>query len=71
MAWPPNCYFCGKFIGYKDFEKNVITWTPYGGYYDDEPPDEEFAHKACWEKQEENRKDLVKRVAWIPPSIGR
>ena len=25
-----------------------VTWTPYGGYCDFEPPELEFAHRRCW-----------------------
>ena len=44
-----------------------MTWIPFGGYSDMEPPDEEYAHIECWNKAQPSRRELVTRVAWVPP----
>jgi len=62
-----RCYMCGKFISYADLEI-AIRWTPFGSSLDEEPPDEEYAHKGCWDKASARTKDTIKTLAWIPVS---
>lgn len=60
----PNCYICGKFVGYK---KDHVTWTNYGGYNDTEPPDETYAHLNCYDNYE--FKQTLNNYTWQPPLI--
>lgn len=65
-TWPPVCQLCGKFMSYTEM-KVAISWTPYGGYDDMEPPPEEWAHKRCWNHAGNDRIGLIERTAWRPP----
>jgi len=56
-----NCTICGRFISYR---KSYYVWTPYGSSNSIEPPDEEYAHKECYEKQDIS---LIERTSWIKP----
>jgi len=58
-----KCSECGKFIGYND--RGAMTYTPYGGPSDLEPPDELFICKKCWNGRP---RDLTIQIAWIKPS---
>jgi len=42
-----RCDVCGRFIG---FRAAHYEWTPFGGYLDTDPPDEERAHPGCFER---------------------
>jgi hypothetical protein len=61
---PFKCYFCGKFFSYKE---SYYSWTPYGGYEDIEPPDEEFSHKKCYENYD--GKELIHSTSWLKPTL--
>lgn len=62
----PICHLCGRFMSWADVAAGV-SWTPYGGYLDLEPPDEEFAHAACWDAATPETRELVDSTAWIGP----
>lgn len=62
---PMKCYFCGRFMR---SDSPLVVWTPFGGPADLEPPDEEFAHQSCWEKQSDGG-NLVKRTSWMGPML--
>lgn len=56
-----KCDLCGKLMSWND---SYYTWTPYGSYNTIEPPDEEHAHKNCYEKWNIG---LIERTSWIKP----
>lgn len=64
-VWPPQCRFCCKFIGYADMEAGqTVSWTPYGGPLDLEPPDDRWAHRRCWAAATDEDRRLINRIAW-------
>ncbi len=65
----PRCYFCNKFMSYKEMGTNSVSWTPHGGYDWFEPPDPEWAHFDCWNNLPEKRRSMITRDAWIAPQI--
>lgn len=65
MGGLPNCYFCGRFVGWK---KPYVTWICYGSVLDYEPPDPDYAHKSCWDKNEQDHA-LINRISWCKPQI--
>lgn len=64
-----RCYFCNLFMSYDDMENSSIRWTPYGGYLDLEPPDDEWAHLQCWTNLEEKRRLMIQGLSWNKPYI--
>lgn len=42
----PQCYFCSRFLSYREMSNHSVNWTPYGGSEDEEPPDAEY-HSPC------------------------
>lgn len=56
-----KCDLCGKLMSWND---SYYTWTPYGSSNAIEPPDEEHAHKKCYEKHDIG---LTERTSWIKP----
>lgn len=65
-TWPPQCRVCSRFISYKDLCL-AVHWTPYGDASMDEPPPEEFAHVTCWRDTTDERRRLIKSIAWAKP----
>lgn len=65
-ARPPQCYFCCRFIYYRDRRK-AVRWTPYGDASMEEPPPEEYAHLRCWKGVTRERRKLIESVAWAKP----
>lgn len=57
----PNCYYCGRFVGYKSA---YITWTLYGSPIDQEPGDPDFAHTECYYS---NDSKLLDQVSYLKP----
>ena len=55
-----RCDRCGKFFRWTD----VHIYTPYGGYLDDEPPDDRIICKKCWDKMTNEEINLTERIAW-------
>ncbi len=55
-----RCDYCGKFIG---FREPHFVWTPFGGVYDIDPPDDERAHVECFER------DGKMPHQWIGPAL--
>ena len=43
-----KCDWCGQFISYKD--KDAMTYTTYGSYCDDTPPESTYICGKCWNK---------------------
>ena len=41
-----KCDICGKLMSWKT---SYYVWSPYGNSNDIEPPEEEHAHKKCYE----------------------
>jgi hypothetical protein len=66
MHYNDICNFCGKFMSYKQM-RNGVTWTPYGGVLDIDPPDHEASHITCWNNAKPSEVDLIRRIAWIAP----
>ena len=62
-----RCDLCGRFMSYVDLAEAVM-WTPYGGYLDLEPPDEEYAHRHCWDEATEETRVLIRYTAWRKPN---
>lgn len=56
-----KCDICGRLMS---FRKSYYTWTPYGSSNDIDPPEEEHAHKNCYEKYDI---PLIERTSWIKP----
>jgi hypothetical protein len=65
----PQCSLCNRFMSWADVAAGY-SWTPYGGYLDLEPPDDEYAHAGCWESACEKSRELIARTAWLKPSRG-
>jgi len=65
----PQCYFCSRFLSYREMSNHSVNWTPYGGSEDEEPPDAEWAHVACWNNQADSRKLFLHNNAWIKPEV--
>jgi hypothetical protein len=57
MAIKMRCNYCGKYIN------KGYVYTPWGGYYDDEPPDDKYVCDRCFTPE---RKDLLNKM-WQPP----
>jgi hypothetical protein len=53
-------------MSWRDAQK-AVRWTPFGGVYDLDPPDEEVMHKKCWKKESPQGKASIERIAWIKP----
>ena len=68
MSWTKNdrlrCDECGKLM---KFNEPRYQWAPYGQCNDLEPPDDEHAHKKCYESLPTNRKELIKKISYIKP----
>lgn len=67
MAFLAKCEQCGRFIGYA----NYVTYTPYGGCLDVDPPDPAFECLKCWDGQEEKWRRLTYNISWTKPMIVR
>lgn len=44
-------------------------WAPYGDYLDTDPPENEHAHKDCYENYDEKHKELIYRTSYIKPYL--
>lgn len=55
-----KCSYCGKFFKWTE----VHIYTPYGGYLDDEPPDDKIICKKCWGKFKKEDIALIEKIAW-------
>jgi len=58
-----QCQFCNRFMSYRQVRAGV-TWTPFGGVTDEEPPEAEHAHRKCWNDLDLAGKQLIERIAW-------
>jgi hypothetical protein len=56
-----KCDICGRIMSWKT---SYYVWTPYGNSNDIEPPEEEHAHKKCFDNYDIA---LIQRTSWIPP----
>ena len=56
-----KCDICGKLMSWKT---SYYVWSPYGNSNDIEPPEEEHAHKKCYEAYDIS---LIQRTSWIKP----
>lgn len=63
-----RCHYCGQFIGYMD--ANARRYTPYGGYNDYEPPDEEFVCGKCWLSFDDKHISLIESISWQGPHLA-
>lgn len=71
-VWPPRCTECGRFISYADMELGrTVTYTPYGGPLDEEPPADEWMHRVCWDRMGSRQQALVNRIAWQADAVIR
>lgn len=61
---PFRCSICGKFFSYHE---DFYIWTPYGSCVDLEPPEEERAHRKCFENY--NGKELIHTTSWLKPTL--
>lgn len=59
-----KCDLCGKFMGWN----NYYVWSPYGNTCMEEPPDEEHAHKECYEAQKDGGL-LIRNTSYIKPQL--
>ena len=56
-----KCDICGKLMSWKT---SYYVWTPYGTSNAIEPPEEEHAHKKCYDGYNIS---LIQRTSWIKP----
>ncbi len=70
VAGVEHCHICFKFMSRADVLSG-ITWTPYGGYYDFEPPEPEFAHHHCWGNIGDRRQREIICISWVKPMLVR
>jgi hypothetical protein len=61
---PIKCNYCGRFM---NMNETYITYEPYGGPTDLEPPDDEFMHKSCWDTLQRERQQLILKTSYIKP----
>lgn len=59
-----RCDICGKLMSWN----NYYSWTPFGNSTMTEPPEDEHAHKECFESQEDGG-SLIINTSWIKPSL--
>lgn len=64
--WPPRCCGCNEFMSYRQLSRS-ITYTPYGGGLDLDPPEQEYYHRKCWRKLSKQDKILIKKISWMLP----
>jgi len=60
-----KCDVCGRFM---KMEENAVSWAPFGGPSDMDPPEREFCHLGCWCGLSEADKNLVRTTSWQKPS---
>lgn len=65
-----RCHYCGRFMSDDDIALSV-TYTPYGGYDDIDPPDERFIHGLCWDKAHPDGGEVWRGGMWIGPTDHR
>jgi len=63
-----RCYFCNRFLSYDEMSGYSVSWTSHGGVESIEPPDEEWAHIECWNKNTNSQK-VIAETAWIGPYV--
>lgn len=61
-----RCDECDKFMSWKE---PFYIWTPFGSYFDYEPPEPKHAHKECYETLEENSRIILITTSWIKPQL--
>jgi hypothetical protein len=67
---PERCAHCGRFVSFSK-PKATLSYVPYGGYQDLEPPGEEFICQKCYEAQDgEARKLLERTTYWTPTWVN-
>jgi hypothetical protein len=66
----PICHLCNRFMSWKDMDEGV-SWSPCGTTYDLDPPEEEYAHRSCWDGAGEERRALIRKISWCGPFIHR
>jgi len=62
----PRCNRCGKFISWT---KPYYVYTPYGGYRDQEPPDEEHMCGNCYKELIPNMVETLHFTSWQKPLL--
>ena len=68
--WTSNtrkrCDVCGKIM---TFHEKAFTWAEYGGYGDDEPPDDSHAHTKCFLNLTQQQINTIYGISWQKPII--
>lgn len=50
-------------MSYEDVKQGK-QWTPYGSYFDLEPPEPEYCHAICWNSNPQQH-NLIKNITWL------
>lgn len=60
-----RCNRCGRFMSIHD--PDAVSYTPFGGVLDVDPPDPEYMCGKCWRSLTLDEKTMEEETNWIPP----
>ena len=60
-----RCNNCGRFMSL--YDKDAVTYTPFGHPTDLDPPEAEYICGRCWRVIPQPEQESMNEIYWIPP----